>query len=75
MQRISEKCREIQINAENWREKQRISEKCREMQFNAEKLREIQRNTDMQRYPHDLHDLYSDKIREMQRDVKKNIQK
>ena len=25
----------------------------------------------MQRYPHDLHDLYSDKIREMQRDVKK----
>ena len=28
-----------------------------EMQRNAEKFSEIQRNADMQRYPHDLHDL------------------
>ena len=47
---------------------QRYSEKFREMQRSIEKCREIQRNADMQRYHHDLHnlyDLYSDKCREI----------
>ena len=34
------------------------------MQRNAEKCREIQRDADMQRHPHDLHYLYSEKCRE-----------
>ena len=58
------KCREMQRHAEM----KRNVEKLREMQRSVEKCREIQRNADMQRYHHNLHDLYdlySDKCREI----------
>ena len=46
MVRDAERCREIERDAERWREMQRDAERCREIEKDGEKSREMQRDAE-----------------------------